>query len=202
MLLSASIYFLQARPPGIYKGHYLEDLAKRYNGGHMTDIVVPERPSWCLEDDEENEGADPGNQDSNDVTRKGKGKGQKGKRKIGGGQEFQQLVSCTCIDNVADPRPLLPPAECQVHGWCLWCGCCDVSKEGRNPAAVPADPTVGGVGKYSVHHNPIFISLFLRAHFPGAQPVSMDVQNIQLLHQKPYRVSWKADGTRYNGVDS
>lgn len=33
--------------------------------------------------------------------------------------------------------------------------------------------------------------------FPGGQPVSMDMSNIQLLHQKPYRVSWKADGTRY-----
>lgn len=33
--------------------------------------------------------------------------------------------------------------------------------------------------------------------FPGAQPVSMDRQNIRLLHEKPYKVSWKADGTRY-----
>ncbi|XP_018329684.1 mRNA-capping enzyme [Agrilus planipennis] len=33
--------------------------------------------------------------------------------------------------------------------------------------------------------------------FPGCQPVSMSVENINLLHQKPYRVSWKADGTRY-----
>ncbi|XP_028578781.1 mRNA-capping enzyme isoform X2 [Podarcis muralis] len=33
--------------------------------------------------------------------------------------------------------------------------------------------------------------------FPGAQPVSMDEQNIKLLEQKPYKVSWKADGTRY-----
>ncbi|XP_027407217.1 mRNA-capping enzyme isoform X1 [Bos indicus] len=32
--------------------------------------------------------------------------------------------------------------------------------------------------------------------FPGAQPVSMDKQNIKLLEQKPYKVSWKADGTR------
>ena len=24
----------------------------------------------------------------------------------------------------------------------------------------------------------------------------MDVQNIKLLHEKPYRVSWKADGVR------
>ena len=33
--------------------------------------------------------------------------------------------------------------------------------------------------------------------FPGRQPVSMDRQNIGLL-QNPYKVSWKADGTRYN----
>lgn len=33
--------------------------------------------------------------------------------------------------------------------------------------------------------------------FPGSQPVSMDMTNINFLHQKPYRVSWKADGARY-----
>nr|XP_021521229.1 mRNA-capping enzyme isoform X3 [Aotus nancymaae] len=33
--------------------------------------------------------------------------------------------------------------------------------------------------------------------FPGAQPVSMDKQNIKLLDLKLYKVSWKADGTRY-----
>lgn len=33
--------------------------------------------------------------------------------------------------------------------------------------------------------------------FPGSQPVSMDRHNIKLLQIKPYMVSWKADGTRY-----
>jgi mRNA-capping enzyme len=33
--------------------------------------------------------------------------------------------------------------------------------------------------------------------FPGSQPVSMDLENLFLLHHNPYRVSWKADGTRY-----
>lgn len=33
--------------------------------------------------------------------------------------------------------------------------------------------------------------------FVGSQPVSMDQNNMHLLAQKPYRVSWKADGTRY-----
>lgn len=38
---------------------------------------------------------------------------------------------------------------------------------------------------------------FEKNGFPGSQPVSMDMKNIHLLSQKPYRVSWKADGTRY-----
>lgn len=33
--------------------------------------------------------------------------------------------------------------------------------------------------------------------FPGSQPVSMDCRNITFLQQKPYKVSWKADGNRY-----
>lgn len=38
---------------------------------------------------------------------------------------------------------------------------------------------------------------FESSGFPGSQPVSMDMTNIRLLTEKPYRVSWKADGTRY-----
>ena len=33
--------------------------------------------------------------------------------------------------------------------------------------------------------------------FPGAQPVSMTRANMGFLREKPYKVSWKADGTRY-----
>ncbi|XP_078799034.1 mRNA-capping enzyme isoform X2 [Oryzias latipes] len=44
-----------------------------------------------------------------------------------------------------------------------------------------------------------------KSGFPGAQPVSMDRQNLNFLSQNPYKVSWKADGTRYmmviNGKD-
>lgn len=34
------------------------------------------------------------------------------------------------------------------------------------------------------------------AGFAGAQPVSMDQQNLRFLAEKKYMVSWKADGTR------
>lgn len=40
-------------------------------------------------------------------------------------------------------------------------------------------------------------SAWERSGFPGAQPVSMDRDNLRFLEQKPYKVSWKADGTRY-----
>lgn len=33
--------------------------------------------------------------------------------------------------------------------------------------------------------------------FPGSQPVSMDINNLDFLRRKEYKVSWKADGTRY-----
>ena len=36
--------------------------------------------------------------------------------------------------------------------------------------------------------------------FAGCQPVSMDRKNLLLL-EKPYMVSWKADGTRSVGSD-
>lgn len=38
--------------------------------------------------------------------------------------------------------------------------------------------------------------LHSRSGFPGSQPVSMDIHNMKLLRTKPYRVTWKADGTR------
>ncbi|CAM0874827.1 unnamed protein product [Alopecurus aequalis] len=35
------------------------------------------------------------------------------------------------------------------------------------------------------------------AQFPGSHPVSLDSENLQLLRQRYYYATWKADGTRY-----
>eukprot|EP01018_Ginkgo_biloba_P032026 Gb_15931 [translate_table: standard] len=35
------------------------------------------------------------------------------------------------------------------------------------------------------------------SHFPGSQPVSLDRAHLQLLRQRYYYATWKADGTRY-----
>ena len=45
-------------------------------------------------------------------------------------------------------------------------------------------------------HIIVKVFLFFRGNFGGSQPVSMDRKNLELLQQKPYRVTWKADGTR------
>lgn len=34
-------------------------------------------------------------------------------------------------------------------------------------------------------------------NFAGSQPVSLDRNNVTMLNDRPYRVTWKADGTRY-----
>jgi mRNA-capping enzyme len=35
------------------------------------------------------------------------------------------------------------------------------------------------------------------SHFPGSQPVLLDRAHLQLLRQRYYYATWKADGTRY-----
>ena len=77
----------QARPPGIYKAHYLKELAVRYNAGNMVDFVVPERPSWCDEDDKE---------DDYEVTTCGTNPVRKGGTKRGG--EFQNEVMSSSLN--------------------------------------------------------------------------------------------------------
>lgn len=49
---------------------------------------------------------------------------------------------------------------------------------------------------HTLSQKPFSVVSLFRSGFAGSQPVSMDVQNIGMLHEKPYRLSWKADGTR------
>ncbi|CAF2614373.1 unnamed protein product [Rotaria sp. Silwood2] len=51
--------FSKARPPGIYKQDYLNELLKKYGDASSTTIPAPARPEWCLtnsdDEDEPNE---------------------------------------------------------------------------------------------------------------------------------------------------
>lgn len=73
--------------------------------------------------------------------------------------------------------------------------------QNKNPvfmAGVPGVTPILDEKKYSVVQRRVQrICSWHSTGFPGSQPVSMNENNITLLHEKPYRVSWKADGTRY-----
>ena len=43
----------------------------------------------------------------------------------------------------------------------------------------------------------IIYIIFRKKGFPGSQPVSMDRENLSYITEQKYKVSWKADGTRY-----
>ncbi|XP_020708815.2 mRNA-capping enzyme [Athalia rosae] len=123
-------------------------------------------------------------------------------------------------DDVEDaPQPPVRPA------WCLEYDDGDVENRGDGPSA-ESNANSRGSGKKRKrehkHSNPTFMAGvpgvtpvteqsklsgiqrrvqemcgWESSGFPGSQPVSMNTANIKLLHEKPYRVSWKADGTRY-----
>lgn len=121
-------------------------------------------------------------------------------------------------ESVPDPPPR--------PDWCFEEEEDDNGSEGMNGHRQPSDPDSGNLmeGVSGSHGNAVFMEgvsgvipvtrvererLMNEIHqmtgwqgrrentFPGAQPVSMTLQNLELLRQFPYRVSWKADGTRY-----
>ena len=53
-LEAAMATFIKARPPGIYKQEYLDELSRRYGGGEI--MPAPSRPDWCHEESEEETG--------------------------------------------------------------------------------------------------------------------------------------------------
>ena len=54
---TCSLFFLQCRPPGIYKQDYLTELNLRY-GDPKEPLHAPERPDWCYEDEVSDEDDD------------------------------------------------------------------------------------------------------------------------------------------------
>lgn len=146
--------FAIARPPGIYKADYIQELYKRYDEVEDTPPAPP-RPVWCLEYDEANvEDTDNGvSVDNEDCSQEEYSK-KKGKREFSN----KNPVFMAGVPGVTPIRDKMRMSGVQkrVQEICTW----------------------------------------QSSGFPGSQPVSMDVDNIMFLHAKPYRVSWKADGTR------
>ena len=66
--LSAAVQaFAEARSPGIYKQDYLDELHKRHGDGEDCPLA-PERPEWCVYEEERGEVADVVTGDLNNFT--------------------------------------------------------------------------------------------------------------------------------------
>ncbi|XP_054711493.1 mRNA-capping enzyme-like [Uloborus diversus] len=143
--------FKEARPPGIYKQDYINELFKIYDD--VSDAIsAPVLPDWCNEPDDVDDDGIPIKSSETDKT---------------------------------DYRPPLKKRK-EFHK--------------KNPVFMEGVPGVSPVS------DPVLISAIQQrcqsmcgwkgSGFPGSQPVSMDVNNMKFLTLKPYKVSWKADGTR------
>lgn len=146
--------FATARPPGIYKLDYIQELYKKYDD-FQDCPPAPPRPSWCLENNPENDDEEIGEASQSSLEENDESYGKRRKR-----EHFTK--NPVFMDGVPGVTPLVnfqiaSGIQRHIQNICGW--------------------TSGG--------------------FPGCQPVSMDVENISMLNRKPYRMSWKADGTRY-----
>ncbi|XP_054281845.1 mRNA-capping enzyme-like [Macrosteles quadrilineatus] len=150
--------FAKARPPGIYKQDYLEELYKRYDEVQYTP-AAPALPDWCDEPEEEDEPVSWKNhrrKNEEDTSDSSGGSKNKRRRREMNNKNPVFMEGVPGVRPVQD-QPRLGNIQTVVQEMCNW------QKSG----------------------------------FPGCQPVSMDLSNIKLLQKMPYKVSWKADGTRY-----
>lgn len=167
---AALMEFSRMRPPGIYKQDYIKELYERFDD--VEDMLsAPPRPDWCEEEEEdENEGH------NEQGAAAGTSKGHKRQRNEQGGGESGSGGSDRKVRRIEMVNPNATFMEGISRGVELMTDQAAVSELHRVTQEY-CHWTTGG--------------------FPGSQPVSMDRNNLNLLRTKPYRVSWKADGTRY-----
>lgn len=155
---AAVAQFAQARPPGIYKQDYLDELFRRYGDPEDTPSAPP-LPMWCTESDDtvDDDGEKINNTEassSENNIQNGSGPPNRRREFVKKNAKFAEGVTGT-VQVLQQPTLSQIQHKCQkMAGW-------------------------------------------KSSGFPGSQPVSMDVSNLEFLKQKPYLVSWKADGTRY-----
>ena len=159
--------FSRARPPGILKEHYLQDLCKRYDGDPSF-FAAPELPDWFHADNvpstvgETSYGlGDTGSTAAGDGRQPAAGNGQQffSRKRKHSATLAPPSVSLEGIESVMSVTEHVEELQRRLCELC------------RSPV-----PNIV---------------------FPGAQPVSLDRDTIKYFESKPYRVSWKADGTRY-----
>lgn len=179
--------FAQARSPGIYKQDYINELYRRYDSSGEPPIA-PELPDWGIEEDIVDFDTDISH--------------NKRKRSSHVTSNLNDIASLNGINDSDNEGT--SQTSCGIDG---------NSSNGnsrpknrrrelviKNAQFMEGVPGVEWVETSSVvsHLQKLVQSMcgFDDGGFPGAQPVSMDRDNIEKLRINPYQVSWKADGTR------
>uniref|UniRef100_A0A8C5C4M5 mRNA-capping enzyme n=1 Tax=Gadus morhua TaxID=8049 RepID=A0A8C5C4M5_GADMO len=170
--------FTLSRAPGIYKGEYLKELFRRY--GDVEDAPpAPQLPEWCFDEDEGNGDVDDeGNAIGQDPAACSSGSAP-GKRKKERLKDELTFRRCSTDPTLALSQP--PQGAVFLDGITV-----------KGVTQLTTQPKLGEVQRKCQE-----FAEWEKSGFPGAQPVSMDRRNLRFLEQKPYKVSWKADGTRY-----
>lgn len=191
--------FAASRPPGIYKQDYIDELFQRYESDE-TPLTAPDLPDWCFDHD-----------DSEDHTRVGGVHSSNSTGQKRGYDNFvaQSSTSQAAVNNGAEADNWdeddgngdnKDDADFATGGG-------KARKRRRRELVIKNATFMEGVSNvFLVTDQPRLGELqrkvqdmcgWEKSGFPGAQPVSMDRNNLKLLQDMSYRVSWKADGTRY-----
>ena len=159
--------FADARPNGIYKQDYLNELFKRYSDPSLPIPEAPPLPTW--EEEEEDHGARKRELDLSDDEFDGGEADESGENPKRSKSNPKRIRSEETKANPVFADPELKGIE----------ACIDPDEIAKVRSEIKSLCQWGGNA------------------FPGAQPVSMDQKNVNFLREKRYNVSWKADGTRY-----
>ncbi|XP_024981198.1 mRNA-capping enzyme-like isoform X1 [Cynara cardunculus var. scolymus] len=159
--------FSEARPPGIYKQDYIDDLYDIFGEQKPITCVCPQTPEWKRSPDRDDD-ATAGLQD-NDV--------QAGQMtNLFGESEMENAMGAGEVANAMVPSEM---TNDDILGDNVPYNQIETMRQFCNQAL---KLNVRGRGK---------------PQFPGSHPVSLSRDNLQLLRQRYYYATWKADGTRY-----
>ncbi|XP_062536509.1 mRNA-capping enzyme [Armigeres subalbatus] len=179
--------FARARPPGIYKEDYIRELFRRYEDEDDA-IPAPPLPDWCFEQGEgssngyaapADEWDDSNNQDQDQDDN------EHGKESTGGQKRSLDGENSSAENSAGGSKRKKMRKEFFKKDARFMEGVNGVSLVSDQPRLQNVQQMVQRMCGWE------------STGFPGLQPVSMDIKNINFLHLKPYMVSWKADGTRY-----
>ncbi|KAJ6222243.1 hypothetical protein RDWZM_000788 [Blomia tropicalis] len=156
--------FARARPPGIYKQDYIDELIRRFGSKHCDRrFLAPELPDWCNEDGLNQSDEDERSNSNGRHSYHSHSQPRQSNNRPSTSSSYLNSERDSSINNPFDGVNLVRDEYKikQIQRLCT--KMCNFDRNG----------------------------------FPGSHPISLTRDNIHLIREYDYMVSWKADGTRY-----